>query len=352
MAESIKENGILQNLTVVNNGDGTYINVIGHRRAAAARLAGLNTAPCTVVEMDQQTQASTMLLENMQRSDLTVIEEAQGFQMCLNLGLTEGDLSKKTGLSKKTVKHRVKLLELDQELLKEKTKDATIFDFIQLEKIKDINLRNKVLESMGTGNFNYNLQNAIHKEKLLKLFIELNAKLMPLVDGNLSKQPDWGVYDYVEGWDQWSNVERFEYEFPDDNRKYFLYSDLENFKIRLYREKQNEEEKPREKSKWEIEQEERAERRKKWVTLGTELYALRLDFIRTLVTYAGQEHYNIAKKYITLAMLILGKYEDINLDELEKEGFDIGECVEISGDVLMDVECPPIFVPVEELVLI
>lgn len=91
LAESIKVNGVLQNLTVVpligeitKKWDGeSYRVIIGHRRLAAAKLAGLEELPCVVVEMSEREQLSTMLTENMQRSDLTVYEQAQGFQMML-----------------------------------------------------------------------------------------------------------------------------------------------------------------------------------------------------------------------------------------------------------------------------
>lgn len=83
LAESIKANGILQNLTVVPNNDNwddksDFTVVIGHRRLAAAKQAGLTELPCAVVEMTEKEQLSTMLTENMQRSDLTVYEEAKG----------------------------------------------------------------------------------------------------------------------------------------------------------------------------------------------------------------------------------------------------------------------------------
>ena len=93
LAESIKANGIMQNLTVVPKDDGRYMAVIGHRRLAAAKLAGLETVPCTVVDMDRKTQLSTMLLENMQRSELSYIEQADGFQLMLDLGETVESIS-------------------------------------------------------------------------------------------------------------------------------------------------------------------------------------------------------------------------------------------------------------------
>ena len=103
--------------------------------------------------MDKKTQVATMLLENIQRNDLTVYEQAQGFQMMLNLGETVSDISEKTGFSETTVRRRTKLLELDQEEFKKSTeRGATLMDYAKLEKIKDINLRNEVLAKIGTNN--------------------------------------------------------------------------------------------------------------------------------------------------------------------------------------------------------
>ena len=104
LAESIKASGVMQNLTVVpligENGEpveDAYTVIIGHRRLSAAKLAGLTELPCVVCEMSHKEQIATMLLENMQRSDLTVYEQAQGFQMMLDLGESV------TGISEKTV---------------------------------------------------------------------------------------------------------------------------------------------------------------------------------------------------------------------------------------------------------
>ena len=108
LAESIKVNGVLQNLTVVpligeitKKWDGeSYRVIIGHRRLAAAKLAGLEELPCVVVEMSEREQLSTMLTENMQRSDLTVYEQAQGFQMMLNMGDSVAEILEEIGLER------------------------------------------------------------------------------------------------------------------------------------------------------------------------------------------------------------------------------------------------------------
>lgn len=88
LAESIKVRGIMQNLTVVPHEelDDEYTVIIGHRRLGAAKAAGLKFVPCVVTLMSEKEQLATMMLENMQRSDLTMLEQADGFQMMMNLG--------------------------------------------------------------------------------------------------------------------------------------------------------------------------------------------------------------------------------------------------------------------------
>ena len=173
LVDSIKINGVMQNLTVVDDGDGTsYTVIIGHRRLAASKLAGLHELPCAIVEMDEKEQIRTMLIENMQRSDLTVYEQAQGFQMMLDFGDTVDGIATRTGFSPATVRRRVKLLELDQKKLKKtESRGATLMDFAALEKIEDAELRNEVLDSVGTANFKDRLKTAIDQEELQKRLV-------------------------------------------------------------------------------------------------------------------------------------------------------------------------------------
>ena len=174
LADSIKANGIYQNLTVipmphewvVEHGKTGYTVIIGHRRLAAAKQAGLTEVPCVVTDMTPKEQMQTMLLENMQRSDLTVYEQAQGFQMMLDLGSTVEEIAEKSGFSATTVRRRVKMMELDQAKLKEvSSRQLSIGDFDTLAQIEDIKERNKVLESIGTHNFNQNVNYALSKQK-------------------------------------------------------------------------------------------------------------------------------------------------------------------------------------------
>lgn len=161
LAESIKANGIFQNLTVVPGDNDTYTVVIGHRRLAAAKVAGLQELPCVISEMDKKTQVATMLSENIQRSSLTVIEEAKGFQMMFDLGASMKEVVSKTGLSESTVRKRTKLLELDYDAVCEASeRGATLQDFCAVNTLNDIKLRNDVLKDIGTPNFRASFEKA------------------------------------------------------------------------------------------------------------------------------------------------------------------------------------------------
>lgn len=172
LAESIKAQGIRQNLTVVKNpeGFGTYWVVIGNRRLKAAIKAGIKTAPCEVVEMDEKEQLETMLLENMQRDDLTIYEQAQGFQMVLDMGETEEGLAEKTGFSKTTIRRRLNIAKLDQEALQEKEAEGefqlSLSDLYELEKIKSVEKRNEILKgARNSREITSNVQRIISEEK-------------------------------------------------------------------------------------------------------------------------------------------------------------------------------------------
>ena len=153
LVESVKKLGVMQNLTVIpqEGSPGEYTALIGHRRHAAAKLAGIAELPCIIKEgMSKKEQVSIMLEENMQRNDLTIFEQAQGFQMMLDLGETEESIAEKTGFSKTTIRHRLNIAKLDQKELKKKEQDdsfqLSLKDLYELEKVEDVKTRNKILK--------------------------------------------------------------------------------------------------------------------------------------------------------------------------------------------------------------
>lgn len=161
--------------------------VIGHRRLAAAKLAGLMEVPCVISQMTVKEQMQTMLLENMQRAELTVYEQAQGFQMMLDLGSTVEEVAEKSGFSVATVRRRVKMMELDQDVLKEvSARQLSLSDFDRLAQIEDIAARNECLSKIGTRDFDATVgsklrSQAVQKKmpRVMELLATLGAKEIP-----------------------------------------------------------------------------------------------------------------------------------------------------------------------------
>lgn len=154
LAQSIKENGIMQNLTVVPDLEdpGKYFVVIGNRRLTAARQAGIETAPCVIIEdMSDRDQVTTMLTENMNRKDLKIYEEAAAIQMCFaDFGFGMEEMEQKTGLSKTTINHRLNVAKLNEKVLREKAESEefqlSLTDLYSLEKVENVKTRNKILK--------------------------------------------------------------------------------------------------------------------------------------------------------------------------------------------------------------
>ena len=225
LAESIKASGILQNLTVVPmNDDWTEFTVIiGHRRLAAAKQAGLTELPCAVVEMTEKEQLSTMLTENMQRSDLTVYEEAKGCQLLLDLGDTVAEVAKKTGFSESKIRRRVKLCELDEDAFKEsQIRQPTLQDYDRLNQIKDIDVRNELLKSIGTNNFDNRLYSAVRKQKDDEERAELEK--ICLDNGMTKCESRNDIPENCEYVGTIGTAQLLKESFDDDRKRYFFFT--------------------------------------------------------------------------------------------------------------------------------
>lgn len=209
LAQSIKENGIMQNLTVVPDKaePGTYFVVIGNRRLTAAKQAGIESAPCIIVDdMSDKDQITTMLAENMNRKDLKFYEEAAAVQMCMkDFGFNIEEMEKKTGLSKTTLHHRLNLAKLDQKELRKRANEAnfqlSLNDLYALEKIEDIKVRNKILKKAHDSRDLLNkaryAENDQIREKNAKVLIEMCEKR-----GIKAAPKDTELQMYNGKWDQ------------------------------------------------------------------------------------------------------------------------------------------------------
>jgi ParB/RepB/Spo0J family partition protein len=114
MAASIKTVGLLEPIVVTQNGAG-YTIVAGARRHAAAKKAGLDTVPVVVLsDLSEEQRQEAMLIENLQRSDLTALEEATAFGRLIDLGLSQKTLATRIGRSAAHVSKRLALLKLPE----------------------------------------------------------------------------------------------------------------------------------------------------------------------------------------------------------------------------------------------
>ena len=116
LAESIRQYGVLNPLTVRRTANGGYELVAGERRLRAAKIAGLREIPCLVVEADGERSALMALVENLQREDMNVFEQAEGIQRLIQVyGLTQEEASNRLGCAQSTVANKLRLLRLSSE---------------------------------------------------------------------------------------------------------------------------------------------------------------------------------------------------------------------------------------------
>ena len=114
LAESIRQHGVIQPLTVRKLSSGYYQIIAGERRWRAARLAGLDEIPAVVIEADDQKAMELAMIENLQREDLNPIEEAQGYRVLTETyGMTQAQAAESVGKSRSAVANAMRLLELN-----------------------------------------------------------------------------------------------------------------------------------------------------------------------------------------------------------------------------------------------
>ena len=358
LSDSIKANGIYQNLTVVPghtltpdewkelsalykknpteevraqmnsrvSADG-YTVIIGHRRLAAAKQAGLETVPCVITEMTEKEQLQTMLMENMQRSDLTIYEQAQGFQMMLNLGSSIEDIAEASGFSQTTVRRRVKLLDLDKDKFKKATeRGATLFDFMELDKIESPERKNEVLATIGTKNFQQKLQTAIDEEKREKFMTEViaavsaHAEKVERGDNTMSYVKNIGVWNMSKGID-----------LPDDfqTAKYYYAVSGSGNDVYLYRDKADDPVDPEaeaRKAAADAERERYEALTEQFTVVTARHFRLRKAFVKDFG--AAKKNIGIISKYAAVALMVRDGYRSSNVDYetlAELLDIDVGE---------------------------
>ena len=117
LAESIREHGIIQPLTVRKLSSGYYQIIAGERRWRAARLAGLSEVPVNIIEADDRKAMELAMIENLQREDLNPIEEAEGYRSLVEqYDMTQEEAAQRVGKSRSAVANAMRLLQLSQDI--------------------------------------------------------------------------------------------------------------------------------------------------------------------------------------------------------------------------------------------
>ena len=171
LADSIGQHGVVQPLTVRELSGGYYQIIAGERRWRAARIAELKEIPAVIIEADDRKVMELALIENLQRQDLNPVEEALGYQTLMEeYGLTQEDAAKQVGKSRPAVANALRLL----------------------------NLSDKVLEMVRTGNLSAGHARAVLSLKSVKLqeqaaqkiaALGLSVRQAELLCKNMAKEP-------------------------------------------------------------------------------------------------------------------------------------------------------------------
>ena len=147
LTESIKRFGVIQPITVrIVNGK-NYELVAGERRLRASRAAGLKTIPAVFVDADEGESSILSFIENLQRKNLSYIEEAEGYKSLMDdFGMGVEEISASTGVSKCLINNRLKILELPEEALKIISENSLDENYVKaVLKIPDTDLRVKAI---------------------------------------------------------------------------------------------------------------------------------------------------------------------------------------------------------------
>lgn len=226
-----------------------------------------------------------MLEENMQRNDLTIFEQAQGFQMMLDLGETEESIAEKTGFSKTTIRHRLNIAKLDQKELKKKEQDdsfqLSLKDLYELEKVEDVKTRNKILKDAKDSREIVSMaQRAVAealRDKRFKKIAEMAKK------AGIEKAPKEAENEMYSG--KWDTVKEIDLDkeppkklsVKDDDKLYYL---LYFRSVRIIRKHKNEK---KELTPEEIAKKEKDKKKKQIKAIIKETDASRKEFIQNII---------------------------------------------------------------------
>jgi len=193
LTDSIKSLGVLEPLIGVKGDDDQVLLIAGHRRLEAAKAAGLDVVP-VLIRSDLDTEAKqieAMLVENVQRTDLTPIEEGEAYKQLLAFpGYTQAKIAKTTGRSKAAIKTRIALTALPEKAARKvESGQATLADAEALAAWVGKPQFDEIAKHLGTSNFSWAVQNA-KRDAERRTAIADRTKKIKAGGGEITAQPD------------------------------------------------------------------------------------------------------------------------------------------------------------------
>lgn len=207
LSESIKEHGVIQPIVVRPVGDKFEI-IAGERRYKASCMAGLSKIPALVTDLNDKDSAEVALIENVQRKDLTPIEEAISYKKILDMGyLTQEKLAEKLGKKQPTVANKLRLLNLDEEvqeaILEDKISERHARSILKLNNPEDQKkILHKIIEERlpvkKTDEEINKMLNGTYKEVSSALPKEESTKVEPEENTNVETPFDFSKLDFLQ----------------------------------------------------------------------------------------------------------------------------------------------------------
>ena len=170
LKESISTYGVLQTILLKKADNGTYSIIAGERRYRAALLAGLDKIPAVIKETDEKDSAFIALVENIQRENLSYIEEAYAYKSLIeNYNMSQGDVALKVGKTQSTISNKIRVLSLPADVQKALVENRLTERHARaLLKISDVSLQRQILKKIITYNLNVRQTEKLVEEALKK----------------------------------------------------------------------------------------------------------------------------------------------------------------------------------------
>lgn len=206
LAQSITSVGLIESI-VVTRSNGVYTIVAGARRFAAAKMAELAELPCIVRDLDPEERIEIMAVENLQREDLTPVEEASAYRLLVDIGYTQQKIAERIGRTQSHISKRLQLLELPQRVQKDiGSGELAIDEALELTKLVGMpkRLENALREGKRWGGMKraVDLELKDHKKKEQRGALERKAKDEGV---KILRQMDHKRHKYLKqpsiGWD-------------------------------------------------------------------------------------------------------------------------------------------------------